>query len=239
MHFRSPDDNGGGDPGQTTQTPPQTTPTTPVVGSNSDAARAADFQSQLDRYNNDALRMAEKYHERNYQLRQRAQEAEAKLPTDKQKVISLDEANILAEYKKLGTVEEIGNRTNELFQLQRYQQVSEAAGIAQMNPKVLSKLLTADDVLEIGEAKNDEGQSERVVRVKKEGNDPVLLQNYAESNWSEFLPALMGQQQEPAGRPWIPQASAGSEGPNGQNQVAKAKMEQIKARAKRSETPIF
>ena len=173
MRYLSPDGEGsGGSSGNTTQTTQQTTQTTQA----GDAARAADFESQLKQNRGDALRYAEKLHERVYQLRQRAQAAEAKLPAEGMTVIKEADANALKVYREIGTAAEITDRGDQLKSLQKYQMVSEAAQVSGMNPKVLSKLLPLKAKLEIGEATDENGQAKRVVNVTEEGKDKILLE---------------------------------------------------------------
>jgi len=231
MHglYRSPDDNGGSG-GQTTQTTSQTTQTTGGSGDD-DAARAADLKSQLARHNGDAMRLVEKLHERTYNLRQRAQAAEALVPEEGSLVLSSADAKTYKQYKDLGTVVEIGDRGTKLLQLEKYQMVSEAAAVAQMNPKVLSKLLPNGAKLEIGEASDDDGKTKKVVNVV-EGNDKTGLDTYAEKNWTDFLPALKAAGDIETGQTWIQQqGSTTGDAGNGMSPLLKAKLEQAKKRS--------
>ena len=228
MHglYRYPDGNGEGN-GQTTATTGGTTATTDA----DDAARAADFKSQLARNQGDALRYAEKLHERNYNLRQRAQTAEALAPKEGSVVLSAEDGVTWKEYKGVGTVKEIKDRGSQLIKLEKYQMVSEAAAVAGVNPKVLSKLLPDGATLEIGEASDDDGKATQVVNVV-EGNDKTGLDVYAEKNWNDFLPALKAAGEVETGQTWIQQqgSTAGDAG-NGRNPLLQAKLDQAKKRS--------
>jgi hypothetical protein len=197
-----------------------------------DGARLADFQAQLAKKDGDALRLAENLHTRVYGLRQRAQAAEALIPADDQRVIPAADFDLLAAYKAIGTPDEITENQNALVGLQKFQMVNDAAHVAHMNPKVLSQLLPTEATLEIGEATNEEGQATRVVRLLSEGNEPVLLDRYAETNWTDFLPALNGAGQEQSGKTWIPQQTSKSDAQKSQgNPILERKLEAIKRRS--------
>jgi len=218
--------------GKTTTTTGQTTTIATSEPGDNDAARTADFESQLARANGDALRFAEKLHERVFQLRQRAQAAEEQVPGEGMVVIKAEDLVLLKSYKALGTPTEIVDKGAQLSKLQKYQMVSEAATVAGMNPKVLSTLLPTDATLEIGEATGDDGAATRIVTLVQ-GEDTTALDAYAQAQWSDFLPALKAEkEQQSAGTPWIQQSgsTAGDTG-NGMNPILKEKMEEAKARA--------
>ena len=228
MHriWRSPDGEGSGGSG-TTEATGGTTQTT----DQNEAARAADLKTQLARYNGDAMRLVEKLHERNYNARQRAQAAEALVPPEGSVVLTAEDGKTWKEYKGIGTPKEIGDRGTKLIQLEKYQMVSEAAAVAQVNPKVLSKLLPAGATLEIGEAKDTDGNAKRTVTVV-EGSDKTGLDDYAEKNWSDFLPALKAAGEGETGQTWIQQqGSSSSDAGNGRNPLLQAKLDQAKARS--------
>jgi len=223
---RYPEGNGEGN-GGTTGTTGGTTQTT----ANDDAARAADFKSQLARNQGDLTRYAEKLHERNYHMRQRAQAAEALVPKEGSVVLSAEDGAMWKEYKGMGTVKEIGDRGSKLIQLEKYQMVSDAAAVAGVNPKVLSKLLPDGATLEIGEASDDDGKAMRVVNVV-EGNDKTGLNVYAEKNWNDFLPALKAAGEVETGQTWIQQqGSTSGDAGNGRNPLLQAKLDQVKKRS--------
>ena len=231
---RSPDGEGSGS-SQTTQTTSQTTQTTATEDAN-DAARAADLKSQLARYNGDAMRLVEKLHERNYNLRQRAQAAEKLVPAEGSIILTADDGATWKQYKGMGTVKEIEEKGTKLIQLEKYQMVSEAAVVAGVNPKVLSKLLPVGATLEIGEASDDDGKTKRVVNVV-DGNDKTGLEVYAEKNWNDFLPALKAAGEGETGQTWIQQqGSSASDAGNGMNPLLKAKLDQAKKRSLPQET---
>ena len=226
IRFLSPDGDGSGG---TTQTTTQTTQTTAA----NDAARAADFEAQLKQNKGDALRYAEKLHERVYLLRQRAQAAEAQIPKEGTVVISSADSNALKAYRDMGTAPELQEKGKQLQTLQKYQMVSEAALVAGMNPKVLAKLLPGEAKLEIGEATDEDGQAKRVVNVLETGKDKIRLAKYAETHWTDFLPALKAAgTEDQTGATWIQQqGSAGSEAKNGMNPILAARIERAQKRS--------
>lgn len=232
MRYYSPDGEGSGGSGdQTTQTTGQTTQTT----GNDDAARAADFQSQLTSFKGDALRYAEKLHDRVYGLRQRAQAAEAQIPQDGMEVVTVADHNALKAYRELGTAAEISEQKDALIKLQKYQMVGDAAQVAGMNPKVLSTLLPGEVKLEIGEATDAEGQAKQAVYLIEEGKEKTLLDVYAADNWKDFLPALKAEGEPPTGQQWIQQQGSTGGDANGMSKVLATRLDAIeKAKAEKS-----
>ena len=235
MRYLSPDGDGSGG-SQTTQTTTQTTQTT----DQNNAARAAAFDAELKQNKGDALRMAEKQFDRVYALRQRAQAAEAKIPKEGDVIVSSAEATALKAYREMGTAKELQEKGNRLVQLEQYQMVSEAASVAGMNPKVLSKLLPGEAKLEIGEATDEDGQAKRVVSVLVEGKDKIRLAKYAEANWSDFLPALKAPgEDDQTGKQWIQQqGSTKGDANTGMNPILAERLKRAEKRAT-AEKPII
>jgi hypothetical protein len=235
MRYFAPDGEGsGGGGGQTTQTTNQTTQTT-----DDSAAAAAEFRSQLEKHKGDLLHYAQTLQDKVYKLRQRAQAAEAKLPKDTEAIVPIADANALKAYREMGSAKDIAEERAELNRLRKFQMVSTAAGVAGMNPNVLSKLLPEKVKLEVGEATDEEGQAKRVVHVVEEGQDKVLLDAYATTNWSDFLPALKAGGADQSGQPWITQQSSTQGGAdNGTNKVMAARLKKMEEDRK-NEKPRF
>jgi len=204
-------------------------------GDGDDGAREADLKIQLAKSQGDWERFATKLHDKNYHLRQRAQTAEGLAPTDKQAIVELGDVDLLKQYKELGTREEIESKGSKLVKLQRYQMVSEAAGVAGMNTTVLNRLLPDDAKLEIGEAEDDDGKAKRIVKITREGKDSIEVGKFAEKNWSDFLPALKAGsgEDEGSGTTWIQQSGSGGNdgGSNSMNPILKARMDRAQKRA--------
>lgn len=230
--FKSPDGEGSG--GSTT--PPAGNDSNDMGNdsNDNDSARIADYESQLARYKGDLTRMAEKMHEKNYNLRQRAQAAESRIPAEGSVVITATDAKSFKDYQVLGSVSELTDRQARLGQLEQFQMVSNAAGVVGMNPNVLAKLLAPGTKLEVGEATDSDGQAKRVVYIHtgSEGQK-ANLEQYAKENWSDFMPALKAEGEQ-NGRTWIQQqgsAAQSSDANSGVNPILTAKIEQAKKRA--------
>jgi hypothetical protein len=173
-----------------------------------------------------------------YVLRQRAQEAEAKIPEEGSVVLSAADAKALKAYRELGSLEQIGQEREKLTQLQKFQMVSQAAQVSGMNPKVLSKLLPGEATLEVGEATDEEGQAKQAVFLVQEGQDKILLDKYAAANWQDFLPALKAEGDHQAGQQWIQQqGSTKGDAGNGTNKILAARLEKLEEAKK--EKPRF
>lgn len=216
------------------QTTSKTTAATSQTTSSDDAARIADLNAKLAQHNNNWQRLAESQHSRIFGLRQRAQKAEAEAPKDDETIVKKATADLLKTYKGLGTPEEIQGKYSELAELVKYQMVSEAAQVAGMNPKVLSRLLPGDAVLEIGEATDDDGNAKQIVTLR-EGETKTNLDRYAQTNWPDFLPALSAQtdDQQQNGQEWIQQQGSTQSDASGNkvNPILKKKLEEARERA--------
>ncbi len=103
--------------------------------------------------------------------------------------------------------------------------------MAGMNAKVLSKLLPNGAELEIGEATNEDGTAMQTVNLVQ-GEEKYQLAEYAQQNWSDFLPALQAEtQSQTSGTPWIAQQSSKvGDATNGMNPLLKKKLEEAKAK---------
>jgi hypothetical protein len=95
-------------------------------------------------------------------------------------------------YQELGQLSDIRSAieagqsaSDELLSMKRRQSINEVAEAMRWNPKVLARL---GETLEY-KVESDDKKGTRVL-VKEEDGDFLPLSDYADSNWSEFLPSL-------------------------------------------------
>lgn len=162
----------------------------------------ASFQRLLERHNQDALAMAQRLFDENYQYRERIRTLEAQAPAQGSVVLSAEEAGRWAQYQQLGSVETVqqGLQQRDQFQgelagLRRAETLRSVAEVAGYKPGVLGNL----DRMAKAEGKDlafevREVDGKRVAYVK-DGTTETTLTDYANQQWADFLPAL---QQAPA-----------------------------------------
>jgi hypothetical protein len=184
-----------------------------------DANVTGSFQRRLERFNNDAMLMAndlyrENFREResNRRLREQVTELQGRIPAEGAHVLTGDDVARWQAYTQLGQPTELQQRIDagqtaitERDNLRRETTIRQAADAAGYKPSVLARL-AADVQLSVREA---DGKQEAVVTV--EGQQPVPLTDYAQQHWADFLPALQSQQQQTqTGIPFVPQTGNGT-----------------------------
>ncbi len=97
--------------------------------------------------------------------------------------ISDEEYAVYQKLQQLGNVEDISKQLTEYRKMQRALAVEDAARIAGYNPKALGKLIGD---LEFSVKETENGKQAFILQ----GEEEVSLQDYAEQEWSDFLPAL-------------------------------------------------
>jgi hypothetical protein len=197
-------------------------------GGGDDPDITSSFQRRLERFNNDAMLMANELYRENYReresnrrLREQVTELQGRIPAEGAHVLTGDDVARWQVYTQLGQPTELQQRIEqgttaiqERDSLRRDTTVRQAADAAGYKPSVLARLAT-DVQLSVREA---DGKQEAVVTV--EGQQPVPLTTYAEQHWADFLPALQSQQQQTqAGVPFVPQTGNGTP-PKPQDMVA-------------------
>jgi hypothetical protein len=199
-------------------------------GGNDDANVNSSFQRRLERFNNDAMLMANELYRENYReresnrrLREQVTELQGRIPAEGAHVLTGDDVARWQAYTQLGQPTELQQRIEagttaiqERDSLRRDTAIRQAADVAGYKPSVLARL-AGDIPITI---RDNNGQNEVVVTV--DGKD-VQLTVYAEQHWADFLPALtaqsQGTQQQRAGVPFVPQAGNGTP-PKPQDMVA-------------------
>lgn len=210
-------------------------------GSSSTTNVEESFQRALDKRNNDGVKLARELFDDNYRLRQDKSRLSAEVETLRGKVpaeggitLTPAEAAAWAAYKALGSAEDVqkgiedrNKLQGELDTIRRESAIREAAEAAGYKFVVLAdrdKVARAEGkqlAFEVREVDRDGGKA-RVPYVK-EGDKEFLLSEYAETNWSEFLPALVSQsqKQQTSGTQFLPQyGSAGGNKPAAPKEVA-------------------
>jgi hypothetical protein len=214
---------------------------------NDDADVNSSFQRRLERFNNDAMLMANELYRENYReresnrrLREQVTELQGRIPAEGAHVLTGDDVARWQAYTQLGQPQELQQRIEagataiqERDSLRRDTVIRQAADVAGYKPSVLQRL-AADVQLSVREA---DGKQEAVVTV--EGQQPIPLTQYAEQHWADFLPALTAQSQgtqQRAGVPFVPQAGNGTP-PKPQDIVA-AFAKQIQAQRDSAPNPL-
>jgi hypothetical protein len=198
-------------------------------GGGDDPNITSSFQRRLERFNNDAMLMANELYRENYReresnrrLREQLTELQGRIPAEGAHVLTGDDVARWQAYTQLGQPTELQQRIDagttaiqERDSLRRDTTIRQAADVAGYKPSVLQRL-AADVQLSV---RDTNGTQEAVVTV--EGQQPVPLTQYAEQHWADFLPALtaQSQQQQRAGVPFVPQAGNGTP-PKPQDMVA-------------------
>ncbi len=97
--------------------------------------------------------------------------------------ISDEEYATYQQFQQLGDFAEVQNQLNDYRKILKERNVSEAAKVSGFNEKALGKLLGEMDVT----VKDTENGKQAFIL---QGEEEVSLQEYAEQEWSDFLPAL-------------------------------------------------
>jgi hypothetical protein len=216
-------------------------------GSDTDANVTGSFQRRLERFNNDAMLMANELYRENFReresnrrLRDQVTELQGRIPAEGAHVLSADEAKLWTAYQAMGQPTELQQRIEqgqtaiqERDGLRRDTTIRQAADAAGYKPSVLARL-AGDVALSVREA---DGKQEALVTV--EGQQPVPLTEYAQQHWADFLPALTAQsqgQQQQTGVPFVPQTGNGTP-PKPQDMVA-AFLQQAQAQRDSASNPL-
>jgi hypothetical protein len=199
-------------------------------GDRRERARATDVH---DRYNGDAMRIAEKLadaqndnfdlRDKNRQLRGELDDAKKKLIPDGAVVLTGDDAKRWETYQKLGKPEDLEKAlkeretaTTQLTKLQRDAQVREAAGVEKLNADALLALPGLPSIT-IKDVKEGEAMVKRAF-VTPEGGAETPLRDYGKQQYAALWSAVEAttqtqtQQQQAGGTVKVPPQSAGGGG---------------------------
>lgn len=167
---------------------PDTGITPPAGGISTDPAQA--FQNALQRNQGDAMALATRLFDENYQLRSTNRDMRTQLPAQGAVVLPPDQASAFAAYQQLGAVDAISAQLQtaqaaaaELATLKRAAHLANVAQIAGYKPSVLGTLAADRELLvrEVGDKK---------MVVVKDGDRETPIADYASAHWADFLPAL-------------------------------------------------
>ena len=189
------------------------------------AEALAAFKSLLEKNGGDSAKLAEKLFDDNHALREdkrklkdEAAALKAKVPAEGSRVLTADEMKAWDELKALGKPEEIKaafgtvkELQGKLSKVERDKLLEEAAGAHGFKPHVLGKMPGLDRLtIEVRTVKQD-GKDTKVAHVKDELGQTRTLAEYAEAEWSDFLPALTltAASAQPPGTKWVDQSSGG------------------------------
>jgi len=151
------------------------------------------FQNLLSR-SGSGSQLAEQLYRENFQLREdrrqlreEVNDLKRQLPDDSKVLIPKTDAAVLAEYQKLGTVEDLGKLQGELSEVRRSELIGQVARDLGYSPKVLSHLSKGLDIESADETVD--GEKQKVYYVVQ-GDNRTSLSKYAEEAWSDFMPSL-------------------------------------------------
>jgi hypothetical protein len=204
-------DNGGGNSGGNPNPNPN-----PASGD--PQGDRQNLQGLLQRHNNDAMAVIATLLSENHSLRDERRTLRGQLPAQGTVVLSAEDATRWQAYQQLGAVDALtqqlqGAQTTqaELAKLQRERVIASAAEVAGYKASVLGQLPGADKLdFQIREV--EQGGKKAKAVVIKEGDKETPLAQYAETNWSDFLPSLRATQtqQQPAGTTFVRQDAGGT-----------------------------
>jgi len=157
----------------------------------------ASFMNLLKREGEDTLQASLTLYTENFELRQDKRNLKAELDTAKkasnvpedQVLVSKEDGELLENYKKLGTVEEIGKTSTDFSSMQRSQILSTVAKTAGYESGVFDRL-AGELIFEERKETIDGKEVPYIVVLPGEGKEAVKIEEYAEANWKDFLPAL-------------------------------------------------
>ena len=134
------------------------------------------------------------YRSKNAKLKATLDEVRGKLPASDALILTSDEGKALEAYRKLGKPEEVAKALDDsktsaarLAELTEESIIRDTADAYGYKPSVLRRLAKGLTV-KVKEEQKD-GKPVKTAEVEVDGK-PVLLDAYAEANWSEFMPAL-------------------------------------------------
>lgn len=166
----------------------------------------AAFQSLLDRNANDAQRVAWLLYQENHdhrgearqlreqvqQLQNQVQQLQGQIPQDGSTVLNGEQAAAWTRYQEFGAPDDIAALQNNLNSLQRGQLLRDAAQAHGYRVSVLQTLASDSLTLELRPNADGSGQTAHVITGD---NQATPLPEYAQANWSDFMPALQERPQ--------------------------------------------
>jgi len=213
---------------------------TPQGGANSsNDTIARGIERLLERNGNDANAALLVLYRDNYDLREANRQLKSQVPAEGATVLTGDDAAAWAAYTQLGkpadlqaAIAQRDQAQGDLAKLQRSAMIRTAAEAAGYKPTVLESLDAQTGgaaTYEVREVEQD-GKRAKVAYVKVGESEAQPLDQYAQAQWADFLPALVTQPQatQPPGTPYPAQQSGGRAAET--DFVAKWQSEQEEAR---------
>jgi hypothetical protein len=202
------------------------------------------FQNLLARQNNDGLALARLLFQENYQgreerrqLQQQLQEAQTRALQAGHVAVPQADAEALAAYRALGTLEALNGSLAELNGVRRNQTIHRAAGLLNLKGAALVRLLPEMVEMEFRQEIHD-GKAVEIPMIKVNGQQQAL-QQYVENELKDFLPALKEQTQGGSGtsstdQKFVRQPGGGGNPPDDKSDPVKARIAAMAEQAKQS-----
>lgn len=162
---------------------------------------SAAFQRLLERNNSDALRLAEQLYRENHDYRERNRTLQGQLPAQGAVVLSSEDAARWQQYTQLGAIPDLQTAIQERQTLQTelatLKQDAVLRDVADTAKVKFSVLKTVGAGLEyVIKDETVSGKPAKVVYIK-DGETETKLDDYANTHWADFLPALRAQTETP------------------------------------------
>lgn len=189
-------------------------------GQGGDSDIVAKVQALIDKRGGDSSAVAVMLYQENFQLRDKNRQLASQVPAEGATVLTGDDAAAWAEYQKLGkpadlqtAIAQRDQAQGDLAKLQRSAMIRTAAEAAGYKPTVLESLDAQTGgaaTYEVREVEQD-GKRAKVAFVKVGESEAQPLDQYAQAQWADFLPALVTQPQtaQTTGTPYPAQQSGG------------------------------
>lgn len=138
-------------------------------------------------------------------LREEVRELRGQVPGEDAVVLEGEEADAFQELRERGgdledlqeAVQERDQLREDLANRERQDRIQTAADAHGLSAAALTRLVEQDGVDVTVEEEEEDGETVQVAYIQngdgEDGGDPVPLQEYAEEEWAEFLPALQAE----------------------------------------------
>lgn len=207
---------------------------------------ASGFQRLLEQNKQDALAVASKLYDDNYDLREKNRQLKAKLPADGSVVLSGDDAKAWEAFKALdmkaddlkAAVEKVGTlekENKELASMENLREISEL-GLegSKLKLSVLKDQLSSkfpDAVFSFKTEKDADGKEAKVAYIKKSEKDSeTKFEDFAKADLADYLPSLKVSDAAPNQQP-APGNSSDPKPAGGSGSVFDRIREEAKAKA--------
>lgn len=176
------------------------------------------LQGLLQRHNNDAMAVIATLLAENHTLRGERRDLRERIPGQGAVVLTAEQATQWQTYQQLGApdalrtqLDERETAQKELGQLRRERDVRAVAEVVNYKANVLLDRAQGLE-LEVAEVEENGAKQKRAF-VKSKDGQRTRLEEYAQANWADYLPALQVEQQPkqaaPAGTSYVRQSAGG------------------------------